>query len=316
MRPRVLVATRTFGSTSARPWEILAAVDPTPLVVDVKAATDVQLAAAIRDVDGVIIGGRPITAEMIRGANRLRVIAMHGVGVDHIDLDAAREQGVIVANSPGANTEAVADLTLGLLLALARSLPSEAAALRRGEWTSSLGFELADKTLGLIGFGRIGQAVARRATAFGMRVVASDPYVDGAVFARHGVTMLALGALLATSDVVSVHAPGGAEAHHLIDAARLSKMKPSAYLINTSRGDLVDEDALRQALIGGRLAGAGLDVFSREPPPVDGLVALANVVATPHVGAHTTEAVTRASVMAAENVVSALTSGEARWPVP
>lgn len=316
MTYRVLIATRTFGSTSQEPWDILSAADCETTQIDITSASDAELAAAFRPVDAAIVGGRPITASMIVGSHRLKVIAMHGVGVDHIDRKAALANGVIVANAPGANASSVADLSIGLMLALARGIPQQSIELQHGHWTSSVGTELWQKTLGLVGLGQVGRGVAMRARGFEMSVLVFDPYVSSDVFSELGVRPAELDELLAESDVVSLHAPATAETHFLINRERLAKMKPTAFLINTARGDLVDEAALLEALTAGRIAGAGLDAYANEPPPADGLISLPNVVATPHIGAHTTEAVTRASVMAAQNVVSVLGTGVARWPAP
>ncbi|MGZ8769311.1 phosphoglycerate dehydrogenase [Aeromicrobium sp.] len=311
----MLIATRTFGSTSREPWDILTAAGCDHALLDIRTASDAELTDALGRVDAAIVGGRPITASMIEASERLKVIAMHGVGVDHIDRAAAKAKGIVVANAPGANASSVADLAIGLMLAVARRIPQESLELQHGHWTSSVGTELWQKTLGLVGLGQIGRGVAQRAHGFEMNVLGYDPYVTDADVEELGIHPVELDELLAGSDIVSLHAPATPETRNLISAERLVAMKSTAILINTARGDLVDESALREALTNGVIAGAGLDAHVHEPPLDDSLVSLPNVVATPHIGAHTAEAVTRASVMAAQNVVAVLSGGPARWPV-
>lgn len=315
MTHRVLIATRTFGSTSAAPWDILAAAGCECVRLDITTAGDAELAAALGSVDAAIVGSRPITAPMIEGSEHLKVIAMHGVGVDHIDRAAARAKGIVVANAPGANASSVADLALGLMLAVAMRIPQQNLELQRGRWPTSVGTELWQKTLGIVGLGQVGRGVAQRARGFEMTILGFDPYVPQAAFEELGVRSVDLDELFAGSDFVSLHAPSTPETDNLINAERLAAMKSTAFLINTARGDLVDESALYVALTTGAIAGAGLDTHAHEPPLDDRLVTLPNVVATPHIGAHTEEAVTRASVMAAQNVVAVLSTGVAVWPV-
>lgn len=315
MTHRVLIATRTFGSTSTEPWDILAAADCECVRLDITTADDAELTAALGSVDAAIVGSRPITGSMIEASEHLKVIAMHGVGVDHIDRDAARAKGIVVANAPGANAASVADLALGLMLAVAMRIPQQSVELQRGRWTSSVGTELWQKTLGVVGLGQVGRGVAQRAHGFEMTILGYDPYLDQTAFEGIGVRPVGLDELLASSDVVSLHAPATPETHNLINRERLALMKPTAFLINTARGDLVDETALYEALTTGVIAGAGLDTHAHEPPLDDSLVIHPKVVATPHIGAHTEEAVTRASVMAAQNVVAVLRTGVAMWPV-
>lgn len=246
-------------------------------------------------------------AEVAAG-RRLRVIGRAGVGVDNIDVEAATERGIVVVNTPGANTIAAAEHTIGLLLAAARNIPAAAASLRRGEWQRSryVGVELRGKTLGLIGLGRIGVEVARRVQAFEVDVVAHDPFVGVEIARRMGIELLPLPELLAISDFVSLHLPLNEQTRGIIGAAELALMKPSAILVNCARGGLVDEAALLAALCEGRLAGAALDVFAEEPPRHNPLLEHPRVVATPHLGASTREAQIGVSVEVAEQVVAVL----------
>ncbi|MDP2974685.1 MAG: phosphoglycerate dehydrogenase, partial [Anaerolineales bacterium] len=237
-------------------------------------------------------------------------VSMHGVGFDHVDLAAARRLGIIIANTPGANDQAVADLALGLMIAVARKIPQADGDLRQEKWGRYSGGELWSKTLGLVGFGRIGRGVAKRALGFDMRVLVYDPYIQPEAVNLPGVTLTLFEEVLANADFISLHAALTAGNTHMIGAAQFEAMKPDAYLINTARGGLVDEDALYQALSAGRIAGAALDVFVDEPPKGSPLLKLPNVVVTPHIGAHTKEAIERMGVMAAQNVVQALRTGE------
>jgi D-3-phosphoglycerate dehydrogenase len=233
-----------------------------------------------------------VTRRLLEGAPRLRWVGRAGAGLDTIDVVAAKERGVEVMNVPGANSIAVAELTFGLLLSLFRRLPEADASLRRGEWLKSklMGRELRGKTIGIVGMGKIGRAVAQRAIAFEMRCLAHDPLVPAEAVRAAGAEPVGLDALLAQSDVVSLHVPVTADTKTMIDAKRIATMKHGAVLVNAARGDLVDENALLAALQSGQLAGAALDVFSTEPPGASPLLSLPNVVASPHIGASTREA--------------------------
>jgi D-3-phosphoglycerate dehydrogenase len=313
MAYKVVIATRSFGSSSERPQQILAEAGCELIKVDINKATDAEYTAALQAADAAIVGSRPITAAMISATHKLRVICMHGVGVDHIDRDAARAKGVIVANCPGANADGVADLTLGLMLAAARRIPYYMQALLRGEWGHAVGVEIWQKTLGLIGLGRIGRGVAERAAGFQMRVLVYDPYLSPDAIVEIGAEPADLDRVFAEADFLSLHAPATPETRRLINRDTLRKMKSTAYLINTARGDLVDEQALYEALTTGVIAGAALDVYNTEPPGDNPLLTLPNVVATPHIGAHSREATTNASVMAAQNVAHVLQTGDVLW---
>lgn len=268
------------------------------------------LADLLAEVDGLIVGAIPITAEHFAAAPRLRVVAMHGVGVDHIDLVAARRHGVVVTNAPGSNDASVADLTVGLMLACLRHIPRGDQAVRAGQWQSTTGEELTGKTVGLLGWGRIGRGVARRLSGFDVDLLVYDPYVAPAEVERDAARPVDLDTVLATADIVSLHLPLTAETSNLLDAGRLALLRADAYLINTARGGIVDEAALAERLQQGLLRGAGIDCFAVEPPVGNPLLELASVVVSPHIGAHTREAITRMGTMAATNVVRVL-SGEA-----
>ncbi len=313
---RVLIATRSFGSTSQKPWDVLAQGDCEVIRADMsQKITEERLIELLQGIDGAIVGVVPMTARVLRAAPSLKVISAHGVGVDHIDVPAARSLGVVVANCPGTNDQAVAELALGLMLSVARLIPKADRDVRNHVWGTHTGTELWRKTLGLVGLGRIGRAVAKRAMGFDMRVIAFDPYVTEEQARPLGVTLTTLDAVVSEADFLSLHAVLTDETRGMIDAAKLRQMKPTAYLINTSRGGLVDEEALCAAVAEKRIAGAALDAFAVEPPWGSRLLELDNIVVTPHVGAHTAEAIERMGVVAAENVVRALQTGQPLHPV-
>jgi len=279
-----------------------------------KAEVILEDRSALGRVDAWIVrGASRVDAGALEAASpRLRVVGRAGVGVDNIDVETARRLGVTVLAAPAATTVAVAELTLGLMLALARQIPAADAGLRRGAWlkASLMGSELHGKTLGLIGFGRIGRAVAARAAALGMALRAFDPLLDDSAIRAGGAEPSDLESLLAASDYVSLHLPLTEETRNLLDGPRIARMKTGARLICAARGGLIDEAALLVALDEGRLAGAALDVFAHEPPLDLRLVQHPRVVATPHLGAQTEEAQARVAVEIVRDVLAAL-HGEA-----
>lgn len=252
-----------------------------------------DLAAALADADALIVrSGTEVTAELLAQGPRLRVVGRAGVGVNNIDVEAATRQGVVVVNVPDGNTISACEQTFALMLALARNLPAAAASLRAGRWERQrfVGVELRGKTLGLVGLGRIGQEVCRRAAAFGMHLVGFDPYVSPSVAGGLGVRVASLDEVLDQADFLTVHTPLTPQTRGLIGAAQLARLKPTARVLNCARGGIIDERALVEALAAGRLAGAALDVFEQEPPVGHPLLAMDNVVLTPHLGASTREA--------------------------
>ncbi len=267
-----------------------------------------QLRAALADTnpDALIVGLDEVSAEVIAAAPGLRVIAKHGVGVDNIDCAAARHHGVRVVNAPGSNTNAVADLTMALLLAALRQIVPAHTSTVAGGWDRFFGPELGGRTLALLGFGRIGQAVARRAAGFDMRVIAYDPYLPDEVFTAAGVTAASLDECLAQADVLSLHLPAAPGAAPLLGRAELSRTKPGACLVNTARGELVDEHAVADLLRSGQLRAAAVDAFTTEPPRDSPLLSAPNVVLTPHVGAFTHEANAVMGVTVARDVARVL----------
>lgn len=308
---RVLVATRSFGSTSTKPWEVLSRAGCEVVRADLSGKmTEERLIDLLRGVDGAIVGVVPMTARVIEASPSLKVVSAHGVGYDHFDLEAAKARGVIVANCPGVNDQAVADLAIGLMISIARRIPFADRDMREGIWGGHVGTELWNKTLGVVGIGRIGRGVAKRGLGFDMRVLAYDPYVTEDQARSLGVELAPLERITSEVDFLSLHAVLTDETRGMIGEAELGRMKPTAYLINTSRGGLIDEGALYRTLKTRRIAGAALDAFAVEPPTGSPLLELDNVVLTPHLGAHTAEAIERVGVAAAENVIRALQTGE------
>jgi len=268
-----------------------------------------ELLAAIADVDAVLVrSATKIDAEALAAARRLKVVARAGVGLDNVDVKQATQSGVMVVNAPTSNIVSAAELSVGLLLAAARNIAPASSALRQGEWKRSkyAGIELYEKTVGIVGLGKIGVLVAQRLSAFGMRVIAYDPYVQAGRAAQLGVRLVTLEELMAESDFISVHLPKTAETVGLIDDQQLARCKSQAIVVNAARGGIVDEQALYSAVKEGRIAGAALDVFATEPCTDSPLFELDNVVATPHLGASTDEAQEKAGIAVARSVRLAL----------
>ena len=277
-----------------------------------------ELIAALPDYHALVVRSRTkVTAKVIEAGKNLVVVGRAGVGVDNIDVAAAAQRHIVVVNSPMAASVAVAEHTFGLLLALARLIPAADASMKRGQWEKSafMGNELSGKTLGLLGLGRIGAMVAGRAVAFGMMVMAYDPYLTEHQISERNASPERFENVLAGSDYISLHLTLTKETRGLIGPAEFAKMKKGTRLICAARGGVVDETALRAALDSGHLAGAALDVFAEEPPPPDSIATHPKVIATPHVGAQTAEAQARAGVAIAEEVVTVLQGKEPRWRV-
>jgi D-3-phosphoglycerate dehydrogenase len=251
-----------------------------------------QLAADLTDAEAIVVrSATKVTATLIEAAPNLRAIARAGTGVDNVDVAAASARGIVVMNAPGANSVSVAELAVGMMLSLARHLPAADASMKLGKWEKKrfLGRELREKTLGLAGLGRIGQEVARRSAAFGMRLIAHDPFISQQVARDLGVELVTLDDLFARADFVSLHMPSNANTRSMINAERLANARKGICILNTARGDLVDESALADAIESGHVGGAALDVFHKEPPGDPRLQMLPQVVATPHIAASTRE---------------------------
>lgn len=293
--------------------EVLAAA-PSLTVEDHTADDRAALAGALRGASGLIVRSRTkVDAALIDASDALEVIGRAGAGVDNIDMEAATRRGIAVLNAPGANTYSTAELAFALLLAVARRIPEADRSVRAGEWNRKAlrGTQLRGKTLGVLGAGRIGSEVIRRGRAFGMRVLAHDPYVSAERANDLGVELVGFDALLAAAEILTLHVPLTEDNRGLIGAAQIERMPRGAILINAARGGLVDETALADALTAGRLAAAGLDVYEREPLPEDSpLRAAPNVVFTPHIGASTAEAQREVSRQIAVAVRDALLSAD------
>ena len=284
----------------AEGWEIDARSGRTPEAL----ADDLKTADAL-----VVRSATKVTAALIDAAPRLRAIARAGTGVDNVDVAAASARGIVVMNAPGANSVSVAELAMGFVLALARHLPAADAAMKQGKWEKKkfLGEEVREKVLGLAGLGRIGQEVARRAAGFGMRLIAHDPFISEKIASDLGVELVSLDDLFVRADYLSLHMPSNAQTRKLVNAERLARAKKGLRIINTARGDLVDEQALADAIESGQIAGAGLDVFEEEPTSRDNpLLNLDNVVVSSHVAGVTVEAHRTASLQVTDEMLRVL----------
>lgn len=279
-----------------------------------------DLLKVVGDFDALIVRGRTkVTAAVFEAGKNLKVVGRAGVGVDNIDLAAAKARGVTVVNSPLATTTAVAELTLGLMLSSVRELARADASMKAGMWLKKEfeGAELSAKTLGVMGFGRIGAAVAKRAAAFDMHILGYDPLIPAEEIKKRGGEPVSLDELLKRSDMITMHLPLTADTKGMLNAAAFGKMKQGVYIICAARGGVIDETALLEALNSGKVAGAALDVLTAEPPTPElaSLVGHAKVVITPHIGAQTVEAQSRAANDIAEEILAALDGKNLRWKV-
>jgi len=298
--PNVFISTTSFAEH-----------DPSPLEMLRKASMDVQLnpygrkltqeecRQHYRDIDGLIAGTEALTAEILKSARNLRVISRCGTGMDNVDLAAAGQQGIKVFNTPDSPTLAVAELTVGLMLALLRHIPRSDREIRTGKWHKRMGNLLQGKKVGIVGLGRIGQKVAELITSLGAQVAYCDPAVN-----EVGYTSMSLDELLSQSDIISLHVSGGGSTP-LLDLKELRSMKPGSWLINCARGGIVDEEVLYQVLQEGRLAGAAIDVFTEEPYNAP-LAKLDNVILTPHIGSYALEARVDMEIQAVKNLIEGL----------
>lgn len=291
---------------------------PEAQIDDRRDITAEELLEVIGAYNAMIIRGRTkVTPEVFKAADHLKVIGRAGVGVDNINLAFASSKGVTVVNAPQSTSLAVAELALTLMLSLARSVPSADSSMKAGQWMKKklMGIELNEKNLGIIGMGNIGQIVAQRAAAFGMKVLGYDPLLSNEVIIGRGAQPCSFEELLAQSDFITLHIPLTDETRNMINGQVLGKMKPGVRLVCAARGGVIDETALLGALESGQVAGAALDVFAKEPPGLSALVAHPSVIATPHIGAQTKEAQVRAAVDIATEVLAALRGEKLRWKI-
>ncbi len=286
---RLLVTPTSYGKNDPRlKTELEALVGEVIYNPTGKPLSSAEVARLLPGVDGYIAGLDGIDASALDAADRLKVIARYGVGVDSVDLAAAKAKGIVVTNTPGANSVSVAELALGLMLALARQIPEAVDAVHQGKWPRYTGISLEGKVIGILGLGAIGKQLARRLAGFDCRILAFDPYADAVFASENHVELAAMDDVICQADFVSLHLPLLPETRGLVNDEFLGKMKKGSFLINTSRGEAVDEAALLRALQSGHLKGAGLDAFTVEPPdPQNPLLALPQVIATPHLGAQT-----------------------------
>lgn len=287
-------------------------------VVDRKGISAEDLKEELKDYDAIIVRSRTkMTRELIQSAPNLKVIGRCGVGVDNIDIDAAGERGIIVVNAPSATTESVAELTMGLIFALARQITRADASMKNGKWPKNefMGVELYGKTLGIIGFGRIGSTVGQMAAAIGMRINACCDFSIPETIRIIGGELLMIDEIIERSDFITIHTPLTEKTKGMINAETISRMKDGVYLVCTARGGIVDENALLEALKSGKVAGAALDVFEKEPPKNMELISHPNLIATPHIAGQTSEAQRRASVDISKEVLAALKNEKLHWQV-
>ena len=273
--------------------------------------TEEEILERWEGVDAILAGTEKYTKEMLKNAPAsLKVISRHGVGLESVDLDAAREQGITVCNTPGANADAVAEAAMGLILSVLRKIPLSDHYVRSNNWKRSEGRLIKGQTVGVIGMGNIGKGVIRRCQGFGAKFMAYDPYFDKAFAAEYGVTPAGIEDVLKNADIVTLHLPSTPETYHIINAETLAMMKPGTVLINTARGELVDEAALYEALKSGHLGGAGLDVYSSEPIYNSPLFELDNIVVTPHMAGNTSDTTMNMGMWALENAMKVVTGQE------
>nr|CAD6628403.1 hydroxyacid dehydrogenase [Rhizobium sp. TCK] len=286
-------------------WELVRCVDTSK--------PDGGVSEHIARADYMVVGLVPVTAAMLEGATNLKAVMKHGVGVDNIDIPACTARGLPVANTPGANADAVAELAIGMMLSLARNIPAGHQSVISGGWDRKVGSQIGGKVLGIVGLGNIGRSLARMAHGMGMRIIASDPYADASFAAKYDIELLSLDELLARADFVSLHIFGGAGNASLVNAEKLSLMKPTACLLNLARGEVVDLDALAKALTEERLGGAAIDAYVSEPPDTSHpIFSHPRVVFMPHSGADTVEAVENVGLMNIADIEELMQGGKPR----
>lgn len=307
MTYKVMVTPRSFGKGNSQPIDMLREkgceliLNPYGRIMNKQ-----EMVELIKDVDAVIVGVDPIDQEVLEHAPKLKVISKYGVGTDNIDLNYAREKGIPVTVTTGANKDAVADYTIALMLAAARRMLPIDKACRQLNWNKITSVDVWGKTLGLVGLGAIGKGVAARARGFNMNILAYDLIKDEAYASEHQIDYVNLNELLRTSDFISLHLPLTEQTHHLIGAKELASMKETAVIVNTARGGLINEQALLEALQENRIWGAGMDVFEQEPPQDKGFLELDNLIIGSHCAASTYQAIENMGVMAAANVLEYL----------
>lgn len=314
---RVLVTPTSYGKTDPRLFtELESLVGEVVYNTTGKPVSASELARLLPGMDGYIAGLDEINGEALKAADRLKIVARYGVGLDNVDLDVARKKGIAVTCTPGANSASVAELTVALILSLGRKVPEAVAATRAGGWPRWAGISLDGKNVGLLGFGSIGKQVARRLAGFDCRILAYGPMPDHPFAQAHGVELMLRDDVLAAADFLSLHLPLVPETRGLVNDAFLRTVKEGAFLINTARGELIDDDALARSIQSGHLQGAALDVFSKEPPDADSpLLKLPQVLVTPHCASHTDGAMSAMGWMALRDCLAVLRGESPKYPV-
>lgn len=281
-----------------------------------KPLSEKELIPLVSDIDGYIAGLDDITEAVIKAAKNLKVIARYGTGVDRVDIKAARKAGIYVTNTPGANSVSVAELTIGLAIAAARNISEGNSGIKKGAWPRLSGTSLSGKTFGIIGLGNIGKEVARRLRNFDLKLIAYDVFPDKDFLNDYGIELVTFDRLLELSDFISLHIPVFKDTENIINRENLARMKKGAILINTARGELIDEDALYESLVSGHLKSAALDTFKKEPPDADNkLLSLNQVILTPHMGAATDDASNQMTRMAVSECLRVLRGEKPEYPV-
>ena len=305
---RLLVTPTSYGKNDSRlKTELEAQFGEVIYNPTGKPLTSDEVANLLPGIDGYIAGLDVIDSNALKKVDRLKVISRYGVGVDNVDLVAAREKGIVVTNTPGANSVSVAELALGLMLALARQIPEAVDAVHQGKWPRYAGISLEGKTIGILGLGAIGKQLARRLAGFDSKILAFDPFADTTFASDHGIELTSLDHVVEQADFLSLHLPLSTETRKMVNDAFLNDMKKGSFIINTSRGEVIDEEALLKALQSGHIKGAGLDALTVEPPdPGNPLLTLPQVIATPHLGAQTDGATSNMGWLAMRDCVAVL----------
>lgn len=308
---KILITPRSFASFSDKPLKMLTERDYKIKRNNTgRPYKKEEMLKLIKDVDGIIIGIDELSTEIIEEANELKVISKYGIGLDNIDINMATNKKIVVTNTPTANVDAVADLTFGLILSLARRVPEADRKTKSAKWGKIIGKSVWEKTIGIIGLGKIGRQVVKRAKGFEMNILVFDIVKDKKFAQKYGIKYVNLEKLLRKSDYITIHIPLNDATRNMISYEELEKMKKDAFLINTSRGGIVDEEALYDALRNNKLRGAALDVYNNEPLRESPLKELDNVIMTPHIGAYTEEAIENMSIQAAQNLIDVLEGRE------
>jgi len=307
---KVLVTSKSFGRHAPEAIATLRAHGIEPVWASKPSLTAAELAAEVPGCDALIVGNDTVDAGVIEAGDRLKLIHMHGTGLDGIDVERATARGILVANAPGANRNAVAELSLALMLMAGRRIDAHIDSLKAGKWERSAGFEVSGKTVGLLGLGNIGRRLVELLAGFEVQILGYDPQADPGWAREHRVILAAdTDQVFAGADFLVLALPLTAETTGIVDARRLALMKPGAYLVNTARGGLVDENALCAAVRAGQIAGAAIDVFAREPLPADSPLRMPGIILTPHLAATSVETSGNVSTMVARNVVDMLVLG-------